>query len=106
MSNPVTTIGPAVDPVTVPAVGEDPWVADLADPDSHPYCQSTVVATDYRCEHIPKYYAQIEVWSYPVANPRWEGKLCNNCLTGWLEWAAFHPEGIKVVSVNPIVTGD
>lgn len=96
----------AADTSTLPDTSEDPWVADLADPDSHPYCQSTVEATEHPCETTPKYYAQIEVWCHPVANPRWEGKLCNNCLTGWLEWAALNPEGIRVVSVHPIVAGD
>lgn len=106
MSSPVTTAVPAVDPVTVPAVGEDPWVADLDGESAHDNCQSTVGFSNRICDGSPRWYAQLEVWEYDVANPRWEGKLCDPCLAGWREWAAEDPEAIRVVSVNPVITGD
>lgn len=48
----------------------------------------------------------MSLWSCSVANPKWEGRLCGDCLTGWVEWAAEDPDGIRVVSVNAIITGD
>lgn len=83
----------------------DPWVSDLDSSFAPGDCQSTVGFDIHPCDATPKWYVEIEIDEYAVANPRWEGKLCNSCLSGWLEWAAEEPHSVRVMSVNPIVRG-
>lgn len=59
---------------------------------------------DHPCDNQPAHYVQLEIWGYPVANPRWEGKLCRPCLAGWRQWAAEEPEAILIISTSGIVT--
>jgi len=51
------------------------------------------------------WYVELEILEYPVANPLWEGKLCNACLSGWKVWAMEEPEVIHVISMTPVVSG-
>ncbi|CAM3450016.1 hypothetical protein NODU109028_17490 [Nocardioides dubius] len=83
----------------------DPWVADLHNDPDEGDCQSTVDFTGHPCTDVATWYVQLEIQSYPVANPRWEGKLCEPCLAGWRDWAEAEPHGVRVVSVTPIVAG-
>jgi hypothetical protein len=94
---------PAVEPVSPVLSREEPWVSDLHSSFAEGDCQSTVGFDDHPCAGTPRWYVELEVWDHSVANPRWEGKVCNPCLTGWLEWAEEEPDGVKVVSVNPII---
>lgn len=103
MVDPGSTNAPEIEPATPALSREEPWVADLQSSFAAGDCQSTVGFDDRRCAGTAQWYVELEVWGQPVANPRWEGKLCNPCLTGWLEWAAEEPDAVKVVSVNPIV---
>lgn len=103
MVDPGSTDAPEVAPATPTLSREEPWVADLQSSFAAGDCQSTVGFDDRPCAGTPQWYVELEVWGQPVANPRWEGKLCQPCLTGWLEWAGEEPEAVKVVSVNPIV---
>lgn len=93
-------------PAAQTAITDDPWVADLDSSFAPGECQSTVGFDDHACEGAPRWYVELEVREYEVANPRWEGKLCNSCLAGWLEWSAEDADAVEVVSVSPIVTGD
>lgn len=106
MGDPITTVAPPLVPATAPVISEDPWVSDLDSAFASGECQSTVGFDNHPCEGAPQWYVELEVWGQPVANPRWEGKLCNACLAGWLEWAAEEPDAVRVVSVNPIVAGN
>lgn len=100
------TVPAEVKPETEHVTGVDPWVADLNSAFAPDGCQSTVGFDDHPCDVTPQWYVEVEIHQYAVANPNWEGKLCNSCLSGWLEWASQEPDAIRVVSVNPIVTGD
>lgn len=85
---------------------QGPWVSDLHSSFGHGQCQSTVGFQDHPCAGSPAWYVELEILEYPVANPRWEGKLCNACLAGWEVWAVEEPAAIHVLSVNPIVSGE
>lgn len=103
MSETITPVSPAVSPAPQLSPTQDPWVSDLESSFTPGDCQSTVGFDDHPCAGDPMHYVQIEVWQERVANPRWEGKLCDPCLTGWLEWAAEEPTAVRVVSVELIV---
>lgn len=83
---------------------QDPWVADLHTSTGHDECQSTVGFDDFACTVSPQWYVQLETLGYQVANSRWEGKLCNACLTGWLAWATEEPDAVRLITVNPILS--
>lgn len=99
-------VASGVVPATHPTISEDPWVSDLDSSFAAGECQSTVGFDNHPCEGAPRWYVELEVWENAVANPRWEGKLCNSCLAGWLEWASEEPDKVRAVSVSPIVTGN
>ena len=84
----------------------DPWVADLSSESRSGECQSTIGFDNQPCVGDSAHYVELEIRGYPVANPRWEGKLCPACLTGWQEWAVEEPDAIRIVSIHPIVWGD
>lgn len=102
-AHPETALGPLAVPRLV---HNDPWVADLSSESSAGECQSTIEFDNHPCESDSAHYVELEIQGYPVANPRWEGKLCQACLTGWQEWAIEEPDAIRVVSIHPIVMGD
>lgn len=85
-------------------IAEDPWVADLHG-NSGRDCQSTVAFDDHPCGGTPRWYVELEILEYKVANPRWEGKVCSACLRGWQEWAVEESDAITVVSITPISGG-
>ena len=70
--------------IVFPATGttETPWVADLHSESADEGCQSSVAFDDHPCTGSSRWYVQIEIHDYPVANPRWEGKLRDACLAG------------------------
>jgi hypothetical protein len=80
----------------------DPWVSDLHSATSETACESTVGFDDFPCTGSPLSYVELEVLEYQVSRPRWEGKLCSACLSGWQAWSAEEPEVIRVLSVAPI----
>ena len=85
---------------------QDPWVADLHGSSADGECQSTIGFDDHPCAGTPQWYVRLEILGYQAANPLWEGKLCNACLAGWTAWAAEEPNAVRVLSVDPIVTGE
>ena len=100
-----TTAAPALDPATR-LIGEDgPWVADLHGSDDSGECQSSVGFDSHPCEGTPHWHVELEVAALAAANPHWEGKLCDDCLAGWREWAKEAPVSVRVVSVHPIAIG-
>ena len=112
----MTSLGTKVAPVEIlpvvkpPAVApldfdDDPWVSDLQGGSQDGSCQSTTGFSDHPCAGSQQWYVQLEMLEYRVANPRWEGKMCNSCLLGWRDWAAEEPDAIHVLSVSPIVSG-
>jgi len=104
--NEVKTVrNPVDEPLHGLSPDHDPWVADLNGSFTPTECQSTVAFDNHLCNATPYYYVELQLQQHPVANPRWEGKLCTACLAGWLEWSAEDTEGVRIVSVNPIVTG-
>lgn len=82
---------------------DDPWVADLSSDLKSSDCQSTIGFDNHPCEGAPAHYVELEIRGYPVANPRWEGKLCQACLTGWHEWSIEEPDSIRILSIHRIV---
>jgi hypothetical protein len=98
------TYVPIEQPVLEVSTTVDPWVSDLNGSFQSDDCQSTVGFDSHPCDSTPLYYVELNVVLTGLANPRWEGKLCNPCLVGWFEWATEVPEGVQVVSVNPIVS--
>ena len=101
----MTKVATGVAPQPYTSTDQDPWVSDLHSSFGQGECQSTVGFDDHSCAGTPHWYVELEVLAYPVANTLWEGKLCNACLAGWEEWAAEEPEAIRVLSVNPILSG-
>ena len=100
------TLAPDAAPSLLGAFLTDPWVSDLRSSFGSHECQSTVGFEDRPCEGFPQWYVQLKISEYSVANPEWEGKLCNPCLAGWREWANHEPGAIRVISIQPIVAGD
>jgi hypothetical protein len=105
MAYPLTPTAPALDPATRPIMQEGPWVSDLHSSYELGECQSTVDFDSSPCQGTPLWYVELQMSALGAANPRWEGKLCNACLEGWLAWANEEPERLQVISVHPIVTG-
>ncbi len=105
MAYPLPTTAPALDAATRPIIEDGPWVSDLHSPNEPGECQSTVDFDGHPCEGTPNWYVELQISALGAANPRWEGKLCNACVEGWLEWAKEEPERVQVVSVHPIITG-
>ena len=100
-----TTAAPALDPATH-LIGENgPWVADLHGSYESGECQSSVGFDSHPCEGTPHWHVELEVSALAAANPHWEGKLCDDCLAGWREWAMEAPVSVRVVSVHPIAIG-
>lgn len=93
--------GPRVAVVT----DQEPWVSDLRSTFRPGECQSTVGFDDHPCADSARWYVQLEIHVGSPANPYWEGRLCNPCLAGWRDWEAEEPAAIRVMSVDPIVSG-
>jgi len=106
MVNSQVTAAPTPDPANRPISEEGAWVSDLHSSFDSGECQSTVGFDNHTCEGTFHWYVELEMSAHAVANPRWEGKLCSECLAGWREWAEEEPDQVQVVSVHhPIVTG-
>ncbi len=101
----MTTIGTTLAPPADPASSEDPWVAGLHGSHDPGDCESMVAFDDHPCEGLRSWYVELGFSGYDVANPRWEGAVCGECLVGWQEWAAEEPVAVAVVSVTPIAFG-
>jgi hypothetical protein len=104
MSEADQSVMPAVESTGNLTSETDPWVSDLHSGFAEGQCQSTVGFDNHPCEGGPTWYVELEVQDQPVANPQWEGKLCNACLAGWIEWSSEDPDSVVVVSVNPIIS--
>lgn len=105
MNEGIVTVDPGLAPALVPSLELDPWVADLCDGSGECSCRSMVAFDNFPCIELAQWYVLLDIYEPKAASPRWEGKLCNPCLAGWMEWSNEAPQTARVVSVNPIILG-